>query len=166
MKSSGPIRAPGGTDPTTSTLPVVVSARSGNSGLGRQFSLWLLVLASLATVTACDTFTDAATRLAYDIEAGAGRLGNETGARYSIRHHTPSKAEECVGPYTVQLDKVGALIIWCKDETGRTVSSHSTTYHARFVDTPKTYILDKPASAILTIEIERRNGRAVVVDAR
>ncbi len=132
----------------------------------RLFSPWLLLLASLAAITACDTFTDAATRLAYDIEAGVGRLGNESGARYSIRHHTPSKAGECVGPYTVQLDKVGALIIWCKDATGRIVSSHSTTYHARFVDTPNTYILNKPAAAILTIEIERRNGRAVVVDAR
>jgi hypothetical protein len=125
---------------------------------------WLPFLLLLAVVAGCDAFTDAATRIAYDIEAGAGRLGKEAGAKYSIRHQTPSKSGECIGPYTVQLDKVGALIIWCKDETGKTVSSHSTSYHARFVDTPQTYILDKPARSTLTIDIERRGSRAVVTN--
>lgn len=113
----------------------------------------------------CDTFTDAATRVAYDIEAGVDHLGKEAGTRYSIRHNTPSKAGQCVGPYTVQLDKVGALVIWCKDETGKTVSSHSTSYHARFVDTPQTYILEKAAGSTLTIDIERRGSRAFVTNA-
>jgi len=127
---------------------------------------WVL-LASLTTLTGClADFTDAATRLAYDIEAGASRLGSEAGARFSIQHQTPSKPGECTGPYSVQLDKVGALIIWCKDATARTVSSHSTSYHARFVDTPQTYIIEKPAGTDLTIDIERRDGRAVVTDVR
>ena len=123
----------------------------------------LLLWIAVAALAACSLdFTDAATRLANDIEAGAGRLGSENGATYSIEHHTPSKAGECTGPYTVQLDKVGALIIWCKDAAGHTVASHSTSYHARFVDTPQTWIVDKPAGATLVIEIERRAGRAVV----
>jgi hypothetical protein len=125
----------------------------------------LLFLLLLAAVAGCDAFTDPATRIAYDIEAGASHLGKEAGAKYGIQHHTPSKSGECVGPYTVQLDKVGALVIWCKDETGKTVSSHSTSYHARFVDTPQTYILQKPAGSTLKIEIERRGGRAVVTNA-
>jgi hypothetical protein len=125
-----------------------------------------LVLAVFLAASGCDIFTDAATRLAYDIEAGAGRLGKEAGARTSIQHHTPSKPGECAGPYSVQLDKVGALIVWCKDDTGKTVSSHSTSYHARFADTPRTYNLDKPAGSILTIDLERRAGRAVITDAR
>jgi hypothetical protein len=126
---------------------------------------WLPLLLFLAAAAGCDAFTDAATRIAYDIEAGAGRLGKEAGATYSIRHTTPSKSGECVGPYKVQLDKVGALIIWCKEETGKTVSSHSTSYHARFVDTPQTYILEKPAGSTLAIDIERRGSRAVVTNA-
>jgi hypothetical protein len=65
----------------------------------------------------------------------------------------------------VQLDKVGALVIWCKDESGTTVSSHSTSYHARFVDTPQTYILEKPAGSTLTIDIERRVNRAIITNA-
>jgi hypothetical protein len=123
---------------------------------------WLLLLPLLGAGVGCDIATDAATRLAYDIEAGAGQLGNKAGARYSIEHHTPSKSGECVGPYTVQLDMVGALIVWCKDATGDTVSSHSTSYHARFVDTPGTHLLQKSAGTTLTIDLERRNGRAVI----
>jgi hypothetical protein len=125
-----------------------------------------LLISLAAALTGCDIGTDAATRLAYDIEAGVGRLGGDDGARASIRHRTPSKSGECTGPYTVQIDKAGALIIWCKDDAGHTVSSHSTSYHARFVDTPRTYILDKPAGATLTIDIERQGGRAVVTDVR
>lgn len=126
-----------------------------------------LPLLVLATVAGCgDLLTDAATRAAYDIEAGARRLGSKPGARHAIVHQTPSKQGECVGPYMVQVDKVGALVIWCKNDAGQTVSSHSTSYHARFIDTPRTYILQKQAGAPLTIEIERRDGRAVVTDVR
>lgn len=127
----------------------------------------VLQLVCVTTLAGCFIdLTDAATRLAYDIEAGANRLGTAPGAKYSISHHTPSKPGECAGPYTVQLDKVGALIIWCKDTAGHTVSSHSTSYHARFVDTPQTYIVEKPAGTTLTIDIERRAGRAVVISVR
>jgi hypothetical protein len=131
----------------------------------RKRKHWLPLLLFLAATAGCDTFTDAATRIAYDIEAGTGHLGKDAGATYSIRHKTPSKAGECIGPYTAQLDKAGALVIWCKDQTGKTVSSHSTSHHARFVDTPQTYILEKPAGSTLTIDIERRGSRAVVINA-
>ena len=127
---------------------------------------WLSLLVLLAVNAGCGIPTDAATRLASDIEAGESRLGREGGASYSIQHHTPSKPGECIGPYTVQLDKVGALIVWCKDDSGKTVSSHSTSYHARFIDTPQTYVLEKPAGSTLTIDIERRGSRAVVTDVR
>ena len=110
--------------------------------------------------------TDAATRLAYDIEAGAGRVGRAEGAAYTLVHRVPSRAGECVGPYRVQLDKVGAIIVWCKDAGGdTTVSSHSTSYHSRFVDTSETRIVDKPANQALIIEMERRGGRVVIVGA-
>ena len=111
--------------------------------------------------------TDAATRLAYDIETGAGRVDRSDGAKYILVHRVPSSAGECVGPYRVQFDKVGAIIVWCKDAAGEaTVSSHSTSYHARFVDTPETRIVDKPASEALVIDLKRREGRVVVANAR
>lgn len=121
----------------------------------------LLLLAALA---GCDGLTDAATRLAYDIEAGVERLGREPGARHSIRHR-PADAAECSGPYTIQLDKVGALIVWCKDGAGNTVASGSTSFHSRFVETPQTYIVEKDAGTTFVIEVERRNGKAIVIDA-
>jgi hypothetical protein len=112
-------------------------------------------------------FTDAATRLAFDIEAAAGRVGRSEGSQYTLVHRTPSKSGECVGPYKVQLDHVGAIVIWCKDATAdKTVSSHSTSYHGRFVDTPETRILDKPAADPLVIELERRGGRVVIASVK
>jgi hypothetical protein len=112
-------------------------------------------------------FTDPATRIAYDIEAGAGRLGSNNGATYTITHRVPSKAGECEGGYKVQFDKVGALIIWCKDKSGEGIaSSHSTSYHHRFVTTPSTYILEKAAGDPLLIELERRGGNAVIASVR
>lgn len=120
----------------------------------------------LASLLLAGCITDAATRIGYDIKAGARRVGPQDGARYTVRHPTPSKAGECAGSYKVQLDKVGALIVWCKDASGlEVVSSHSTTFHSRFVETPRTYILEKRASEPLQIELERRDGRILIVDA-
>jgi hypothetical protein len=127
----------------------------------------LLLLPVLLLAGCFIEWTDAATRLAYDIEAGAGRVGRANGAKVAIEHRTPSKAGECENSYKVQLDKVGAIIIWCKDAGGdKVVSSHSTSYHGRFVDTPRTYILEKKAREILVIELERRDGRVIIADAR
>ena len=121
----------------------------------------------LAPLVLAGCLTDAATRLANDLESGAGHVGRGNGAQWTVVHCTPSQRGECEGDYTVQFDKVGAIIVWCKDKAGtNVVSSHSTSYHARFVDTPRTYLLDKKAGEPLVIELERQDGRIVVVDAR
>lgn len=138
-------------------------------------TLLLLPMRTGITVLACGLsalllsacLTDAATRLAYDIESAAGRVGRVEGATYTLVHRVPSSAGECEGPYQVQIDKVGAIIVWCKDPAGdATISSHSTSYHARFVDTPETRILDKPAREALIIDLQRRGGRIVVANAK
>ena len=66
----------------------------------------------------------------------------------------------------IQVDRVGAIIVWCKDAGGSTVSSHSTTYHARFVDTPQTSIIDKRAKDPVVFELERRGGRVLIAAVR
>jgi hypothetical protein len=134
--------------------------------MSRRAFAGALFVAGLASTGGCGVFTDAATRLAFDIEAQVARLGRSDGAKHTLYHRSPSKRGECVGPYRVQLDKVGLIVVWCKDAADRTVSSHSTSYHARFVETPQTYIVDKHAGATLTIDLERRNGRAVIADVR
>lgn len=120
----------------------------------------------LALLAACAVPTDPATRLAADLEAGSDRLRMDEGATDSVHHETPSRPGECGGPYKLQLDKVGAMIVWCKDAAGGTVSSHSTTSHAPHVDTPRTHVVDKGAGETLIVDLERRGGRAVITDVR
>jgi len=128
-----------------------------------SFPRWCLAVILL--VAGCDLFTDAATRLAHDLEKAAGALRHE-GDTITLRHETPSRRGECAGPYTVQLDKVGALVIWCKDDHGQVVASPGTSYHRRFVTTPETYYLEKSAGETLVIELEQRGGEAVIVGVR
>lgn len=113
-------------------------------------------------IAGCGDWTDAATRIAFDLKSGAASLGAQEGAAYVVRH-APARAGECMGPFKVQFDQVGALVIWCKDAEGNTLSSHSTSYHSNYVDTAETMILDRPAGAELSIRLERRHGRAVIV---
>jgi hypothetical protein len=119
-----------------------------------------------ATLAACGAITDPATRLAADLEDGADRLPLRDGATDAVHHATPSRPGQCDGPYKVQLDRVGAMIVWCMDTAGNTVSSHSTTSHNRAVDTSQTFIVDKGAGETLIIDLERRGGRAVIIGVR
>jgi len=130
-----------------------------NNGSKNIFIVLMLLISS------CGSFTDPATRIAYDIEESVKQL-KKRGDKYTLYHKTPSKTGECEGPYKVQFDKVGALIIWCNNEAGDTISSHSTSYHGRFVDTPETYILDKGAGETLVIELERHSNKAVILSVR
>ncbi|HDP88569.1 MAG TPA: hypothetical protein ENN42_01195 [Thioalkalivibrio sp.] len=125
--------------------------------------LRIIDLVAILFLSGCDIFTDTATRLAYDIESAAKKLKSH-GDRFTLYHETPSKRGECSGPYTVQLDKVGALVIWCKNENDEVLSSHGTSYHRRFVQTPETYYLDKEAGDALVIELEQKGSKAVIVN--
>jgi hypothetical protein len=119
-----------------------------------------------AGLAACGAITDPATRLAADLEDGADRLPLQDGATDAVHHATPSRPGQCEGPYKVQLDRVGALIVWCHDAAGNTVSSHSTSSHGRAVDTSQTFIVDKGAGETLIVDLERRGGRAVITGVR
>jgi hypothetical protein len=121
---------------------------------------------ALLALASCGLATDPATRLAADLEDGANNLRQQEGATGSVHHATPSRAGECDGPWKVQLDQVGAMIVWCYDEAGNTISSHSTTSHSRAVDTPRTWIVDKGAGESLIVDLERRGGRAVITNVR
>lgn len=124
-----------------------------------------LALAAVCVLSGCGVFTDAATRLAFDIESSARKLKAD-GDRITLHHEMPSRPGECAGPYTVQLDKVGALVLWCRDADGKVLSSPGTSHHSRFVQTPETYYLHKGAGETLVIELERRGRHAVIIDVR
>ena len=134
-----------------------------SSGKLRRGAAYAVLAISL---TACGIATDPATRLAADLEDAAGRLPAREGATDALHHATPSRPAQCDGPYKLQLDQVGAMIVWCKDAAGNTVSSHSTSSHSRAVDTSQTFIVDKGAGETLIIDLERRDGRAVITGVR
>lgn len=125
-----------------------------------------LALPALAALAGCGIPTDPATRLAADLQSAAAVLEDGPGSTYELRHPAPSKEGECEGPYKVQLDKVGALVVWCRDDLGNTVSSHITTTHNRAVGAARTFEVDKAAGEELVAVLERRGERAVVVELR
>lgn len=126
--------------------------------LRKATAAWVVLLA------AC---TDGATRIAYDLEAGAKALQRSGAASTSVKHVLEAHPEGCAGPYAVQFSAASILVIWCKDASGaRTVGSHGTTYHLRFVEVPKQLNLEKNAGEPLYIDLEKRRGRVNVVAIR
>jgi len=56
---------------------------------------------------------------------------------------------------------------FCGDAGGdgqAVVSSHGTSYHRRFVDTPRTRMLEKGAREALLIRLERHGRRVVIAE--
>lgn len=126
----------------------------------RRFYPYLLALAAAA---GCSTFTDAATRVAYDLEAGAKRLRSSREQTLTVEHVPQAKPEGCTGGYTLQLSQESALLVWCQDSIGgRSSGSHTTTYHLNYVGVPQTLIIHKQAGEHTWIDI-RKDGDAVVV---
>lgn len=130
----------------------------------RRKSFRAALHAAILLVAGCEGLTDAATRLAADLEQGARGLGHAEGDTLRVDHATPSRAGECDGPYKVQLDRVGALIVWCYDDTGTTVSSHSTSAHARSVETARTFLVSKGSGESLRVTLMRQGRRATITD--
>jgi hypothetical protein len=133
----------------------------------------LVALAMLAG--AC---SDAATRVAYDIESGAKKLESRDGSRVEIRHVPSRWPEGCAGSYTLHLGKGSAtadgrgnfrinrdadgLSVRCYNSSGNP-HAWGTSYHLRFVDVPEAVEIEKQGGEATVIEVERKAGRAVVV---
>ena len=67
----------------------------------------------------------------------------------------------------MQFTANSALVIWCKKPDASAVqSSHTTTYHLRFVEVPRTYKLDKGAGEPTLIDLAKADGRVVVTAVR
>ena len=126
----------------------------------------LLLCLSVVFVAACGAFEDPATRLAFAIERGAAHLPARDGARYTLRYRAPGRLRADGDSYSVQLDRVGALLVWYKDANGAVVDSGSTSYHSRYVETPRTYKVNKPSTSPLLIVFQRRGDRAVIIDVQ
>jgi hypothetical protein len=134
-----------------------------------MFACRTTILALTAVVAiACDDFVDAATAIAFDIERQAGDFARSGAERATIVHVPASTRAGCKDDYRVQFSGNSAIVIWCRapGSTTETVSSHSTTYHLRFVDVPETTILDKKRGESLAIDLVRGSGKPVVAAIR
>jgi hypothetical protein len=122
----------------------------------------ILPLLTLLCLCSCSVFEDSATSIAYDIERGVRRLGSKDGSTYVIVHDAKARADAEARTITLQFDKVGALIVWYIDADGKVLESGSTSYLSRFVDIPETIIVDLQIASPVSIELQRRSGKAVV----
>jgi len=124
----------------------------------------LPALAACLLVTAC---TDGATRIAEELQTGAGKLQRSNSTSLSLRHVPEKEPEGCAAAYTLQLSANAGMLIWCKESVGgRVTSSHITTSHLRFIDVPQTWIVDKAAGEATLIDLEKRDGKIVVAAVR
>lgn len=111
--------------------------------------------------------TDAATRVANDIETGAGKLHDAMAQKLIVDHTPQATPDGCPGGYTLQLIKDSLIGVWCQEKIGGpSVSSHVTTHHLNFVTVPKTWIVHKDRGQHALIELTRRGDAIVVTDVR
>lgn len=134
-----------------------------------------LIMPGLFFVAAC---SDAATRVAYDIESGTRKLGTTDGNRAEITHTPRSWPDGCAGSYTLRIErgkasnqghgnffiqeKSGGISVSCFGDGGNSMA-WGTTYHLRFVDVLATVEVTKNGGEAAVIDIQRVDGRAVLV---
>lgn len=108
----------------------------------------LLVVALLPLLLAC---SDAATRVARDLTAGATKLGAVDGSTISVELVPHEKPVGCPRAYTLQLSRASALLVWCQDSIGGiSTSSHTTTSHIHAVTVSQTWIITKAMAHMLS----------------
>jgi hypothetical protein len=129
-------------------------------------SLAATALALLAAAFTTDC-TDAATRIANDLESGAKALRRSSAQSSTVDHAPKVEPEGCPGGYKIQLTKDSALVVWCEDSPdGPSVGSHTTTYHLNYVTVPETLSIFKRAGEHLELELQKRGDSAAVVAVR
>ena len=127
-------------------------------------SLAAICVMTTLLLTAC---SDGATRLAYQIESDVAAFERSSATKATIIHQPIRRwGNGCDEDYRLQVDKVGGLVIWCKDAQSHVITgSHSTSYNARFMDSPKTWIVEKRKGETVAIELEKRAGQKPLVIA-
>jgi hypothetical protein len=114
-----------------------------------------LAVVLVAAVAGC---TDAATRVANDLERGARQLRASRDSSLTVDHAPQQTPDGCPSGYTLQLSRAAGLLVWCQDSIGGpSTSSHITTSHLAYVQVPRTYIVHKRPGEHAFIELSR-NG--------
>lgn len=128
---------------------------------------WFRALLTIAVLAATVGCTDAATRVANDLESGAKRLRASNEQSLVVDHAPKATPDGCPRGYTLQLSEASSLLVWCQDSLeGPSVSSHTTTYHLNFVTVPKTLIIHKGPGEHAFIELDKSGNDVAVVAVR
>jgi hypothetical protein len=122
--------------------------------------IYFLAFGQLGALAAC---TDAATRVAGDLEAGAKKLRASSQQTAVVEHAPAPTPEGCPGAYTLQLSQASSLLVWCQNSIGGPSSaSHTTTYHLNYVAVPRTFIIHKDSGQHVLVDLTKE-GDAIVV---
>jgi len=142
----------------------MVAGRALASGGRRPWPALALVLAGFA-LAGC---TDAATRIANDVESAAKSLRQSTEARATVRHQPSTWPDGCGDGFRLEIGKgrsedprKGSIVVKC---TGRGI--FYTTYHLNFVFVPETVAVAKKADEVVVLELERRGAEIALVGVR
>ena len=112
--------------------------------------------------------TDAATRIAYDVEAGAKSLKASAQASATVRHEPASWPDGCGDGFALEIGRgasgdpgKGSLTVKC---AGRGI--FYTTSHLNFVVVPASVRVRKAAGEPVLLKLEKRAGDIALTEVR
>ena len=111
-------------------------------------------------------FTDAATRLAYDLERQAAAIRHSDETTLTFTHNPLSAPEGVTGAYTVTF-KGGPLGTgFLSFSRGQQEVWYHTSYHLRFVAVPKDLKIRKAAGQPFTVVLTKSGNSVEVTELR
>ncbi len=122
----------------------------------------LAVLVCAVALAGCDFLTDAATRVAYDIEAATLVMRAKKLDRYEFTHRPKESPDGVTGEFELTIHESGEDAYQGVIDIGR----YHTSYHNRFVIVPRTLSIKKQAGESCVLVLERRNDRIELTELR
>jgi hypothetical protein len=126
-----------------------------------------LAFASLAVIAAssCILMTDAATRLAYDLEREAGNLRSSRATVRVFEHRPVGWPAGCKADFDLMLGAHSDIAVRCIDADHPPTSGfhYTTTYHLRFVTVPRALSVSRRNNASVRITL-RKQGDEIIID--
>jgi|MEHZ01.5.fsa_nt_MEHZ011551425.1_2 hypothetical protein len=127
----------------------------------------ILPIASLALLCSCSKgpmkyfLTDAATRLAFEIESAALRLESSNQTEMELKHKPAKFPEGVPGDYSIRLRPTKLVPHPREPDQFRSrslaVNKYHTTYHCRFVSVPETLQIEKKAGEPTHLLLKKTN---------
>lgn len=119
-----------------------------------------LLLPGFLICSGCrDFMTDAATRVAFEIETEAEALAQSTEKTRTFLHHPKRRPAGCADVYTMTLHGNGTLSVHCLERT----NAYSTTYHRRFVHAPRALSVSHAGGEATRITLQKSGSQIALI---